>query len=107
MRAYVRAKAVVGCSGNSRLEITAKQTHGDLSSTRPTLVTAGRFKVVTLDGTVISKAGMMTGGQSGSIDRQAKAWDDQEVETLLRRKNKLTDELASLGKNRKLQVRPL
>lgn len=37
-------------------------------------------KAVTLDGTVIHKAGMITGGTSGADHKNARRWDEKEIE---------------------------
>jgi structural maintenance of chromosome 1 len=54
-------------------------------------------KAVTLDGTVIAKAGTMTGGRLGS-DRNNRAWSDQSVENLQKIIEKQRAELAALPK---------
>ncbi|GBG59523.1 hypothetical protein CBR_g38546 [Chara braunii] len=41
-----------------------------------------RAKVVALDGTLIHKSGMMTGGLSGGMEAKAQRWDDQAVESM-------------------------
>lgn len=41
-----------------------------------------RFKVVSLDGTMIRKSGEMTGGTSGSLEAKASRFDAEEVATL-------------------------
>jgi structural maintenance of chromosome 1 len=41
-----------------------------------------RFKVVSLDGTMIKKSGEMTGGSSGSLEAKASRFDAEEVEQL-------------------------
>ncbi len=41
-----------------------------------------RFKVVSLDGTMIKKSGEMTGGNSGSLEAKAARFDAEEVEQL-------------------------
>lgn len=54
-------------------------------------------KAVTLDGTVIHKGGLMTGGR-GPGNRNAKRWEDTEVANLHKLKDKLMADLASLPK---------
>ncbi|KAK5016555.1 Structural maintenance of chromosomes protein 1, partial [Cryomyces antarcticus] len=54
-------------------------------------------KAVTLDGTVIHKGGLMTGGR-GPNDRNARRWEDTNVEGLLRMKDKYLREIAALRK---------
>ena len=41
-----------------------------------------RFKVVSVDGTMIKKSGEMTGGSSGSLEAKASRFDAEEVEVL-------------------------
>ena len=55
-------------------------------------------KAVTLDGTVIHKGGLMTGGRSTSGGRQ---WDDQEVEAKKRIRDNLMAQISALPKNRR------
>ena len=54
-------------------------------------------KAVTLDGTVISKGGNMTGGQ-GPDQRNARKWDEAEVESLSKLKDNLLSSLEALPK---------
>lgn len=52
-------------------------------------------KAVTLDGTVIHKGGLMTGGR-GPGHQQSRRWEDAEVENLNKLKDKLMKDLAAL-----------
>ncbi|KAF3897742.1 Subunit of the multiprotein cohesin complex [Trichophyton interdigitale] len=54
-------------------------------------------KAVTLDGTVIHKGGLMTGGR-GPGQRNAKRWEDTEIANLNKLKDKLMADLANLPK---------
>ena len=54
-------------------------------------------KAVTLDGTVIHKGGLMTGGR-GPSDRNTKRWEDTEIENLRKVKDNLLERLAGLPK---------
>ncbi|KAI9800194.1 MAG: hypothetical protein M1825_004178 [Sarcosagium campestre] len=54
-------------------------------------------KAVTLDGTVIHKGGLMTGGR-GPGQHNSRRWEDTEVENLRKLKDKLMGELAALPK---------
>ncbi|KAI9657573.1 MAG: Structural maintenance of chromosomes protein 1 [Trizodia sp. TS-e1964] len=54
-------------------------------------------KAVTLDGTIIHKGGLMTGGR-GPGHGNAKRWEDNEVEGLRRLRDKLLTDLAALPK---------
>jgi len=56
-------------------------------------------KAVTLDGTVIHKGGLMTGGHVGG--GKGRRWEDQEVEALKRLKDNLSTQIAALPKNRR------
>ena len=53
-------------------------------------------KAVTLDGTVIHKGGLMTGGRGPQ--QNSKRWEDSEVENLYKLKDKLMTDLANLPK---------
>lgn len=55
-------------------------------------------KAVTLDGTVIHKGGLMTGGR-GPQQQNSKRWEDSEVENLYKLKEKLMGDLATLPKS--------
>ena len=59
-----------------------------------------KAKAVTLDGTIIHKAGLMTGGR-GPNDRNARNWADTEVENLRKMKDDLQADLAALPKGHK------
>lgn len=54
-------------------------------------------KTVTLDGTVIHKGGLMTGGR-GPQQNSSKRWEDSEVENLHKLKDKLMGDLSNLPK---------
>lgn len=54
-------------------------------------------KAVTLDGTVIHKGGLMTGGRGPQ--QNSKRWEDSEVENLHKLKDKLMNDLANLPKS--------
>jgi structural maintenance of chromosome 1 len=69
---------------------------GTLDEARAMCYDSGRrLKVCALDGTLINKAGFMTGGTSGG-DRAGK-WDRKEIETLKRRRASAHKELAAMG----------
>ncbi|CAO1631057.1 unnamed protein product [Parajaminaea phylloscopi] len=55
-------------------------------------------KTVTLDGTVIHKSGLITGGQSGD---RAGRWEDREVQGLQRQQQECLDELRTLAARRR------
>ncbi|KAJ6114566.1 Structural maintenance of chromosomes protein 1 [Penicillium sp. IBT 16267x] len=54
-------------------------------------------KAVTLDGTVIHKGGLMTGGRGPQ--QNSKRWEDSEVENLYKLKDKLMGDLGNLPKS--------
>ncbi|KAF3023927.1 Structural maintenance of chromosomes protein 1 [Penicillium rubens] len=54
-------------------------------------------KAVTLDGTVIHKGGLMTGGRGPQ--QNSKRWEDSEVENLYKLKEKLMNDLTTLPKS--------
>lgn len=54
-------------------------------------------KAVTLDGTVIHKGGLMTGGR-GPSQQNSKRWEESELENLHKLKDKLLADLAALPK---------
>lgn len=55
-------------------------------------------KAVTLDGTVIHKSGLITGGSTGASPSQR--WEEQEVEGLRRQRDQLLAQLADLQKEK-------
>ncbi|XP_061679482.1 structural maintenance of chromosomes protein 1B isoform X2 [Syngnathoides biaculeatus] len=54
-----------------------------------------RFKTISLDGTLFSKSGVISGGSS-DLRTKARCWDDKDVTRLKRKKDELTDELRDL-----------
>ncbi|KAJ4454925.1 putative cohesin complex subunit psm1 [Paratrimastix pyriformis] len=59
-----------------------------------------KMKCVALDGTLIHKSGLITGGRSG-IERMAQRWEAKDVEALKRRRDRLIQELQEVNKVRK------
>ncbi|ORY83359.1 cohesin complex subunit psm1 [Neocallimastix californiae] len=57
------------------------------------------IKVVTLNGVVIHKTGMITGGQSG-ISRQAKRWEEKQIEELKVMKEDLDKKLNEIARSK-------
>ena len=55
-----------------------------------------RHKVVALDGTLISRAGLITGGLSGGMERRAARFDDAALASLKAERQRCADGLASL-----------
>lgn len=58
-------------------------------------------KAVTLEGTVLHKTGLMTGGTSVSSNRDAKRWEDQDIEALRTARDTLLAEISEISKNRR------
>ncbi|GAV83648.1 SMC_N domain-containing protein/SMC_hinge domain-containing protein [Cephalotus follicularis] len=67
-----------------------------------------RFKVVTLDGILLTKSGTMTGGTSGGMEARSRQWDDKDdekIEGLKKKKELYESELEELGSIREMQLR--
>ncbi|KAF2286808.1 hypothetical protein GH714_030469 [Hevea brasiliensis] len=68
-----------------------------------------RFKVVTVDGILLSKSGTMTGGTSGGMEARSKQWDDKKIEEsilkLKKKKEQLEKELEELGSIREMHLK--
>ncbi|KAH9785406.1 Structural maintenance of chromosomes protein 1 [Citrus sinensis] len=64
-----------------------------------------RFRVVTVDGILLTKAGTMTGGTTGGMEARSKQWDDKKIEGLKRKKEQYESELEELGSIREMQLR--
>ncbi|XP_073148877.1 structural maintenance of chromosomes protein 1 [Henckelia pumila] len=64
-----------------------------------------RFKVVTTDGTLLTKSGTMTGGTSGGMEARSHKWDDKKIEGLKKKKEDLESESEKLGSIREMQLR--
>ncbi|KAK9717729.1 Structural maintenance of chromosomes protein 1 [Basidiobolus ranarum] len=57
-------------------------------------------KAVTLDGTIIHKSGLITGGQSG-LSSGAHRWEEKEIENLKRARDSLFSQLNELGRSKR------
>ncbi|KAG2580829.1 hypothetical protein PVAP13_6NG366500 [Panicum virgatum] len=66
-----------------------------------------RYKVVTVDGILLTKSGTMTGGISGGMEARSNKWDDSRIESLKKKKNQLESEMSELGSPRELQRKEL
>jgi structural maintenance of chromosome 1 len=64
-----------------------------------------RHKVVTVDGTLLSKSGTMTGGTSGGMEARSHKWDDRKIEGLKQKKEEYEKELEALGSVREMQLK--
>ncbi|KAJ3068627.1 Structural maintenance of chromosomes protein 1 [Podochytrium sp. JEL0797] len=58
-------------------------------------------KAVTLDGTVLHKTGLMTGGQSTSSSRDSRRWEEKEIEALRKARDVLVNDIQEIGKARR------
>ncbi|CAN1245033.1 Structural maintenance of chromosomes protein 1 [Linum grandiflorum] len=64
-----------------------------------------RIKVVTVDGTLLTKSGTMTGGTSGGMEAKSKQWDDKKDDRLKKKKAQFESELEELGSLREIHLR--
>ncbi|KAG9151144.1 hypothetical protein Leryth_002716 [Lithospermum erythrorhizon] len=77
----------------------------DLNEAKRLSWSGERFKVVTTDGTMLTKSGTMTGGTSGGMEARSHKWDDKKIEGLKKKKEGLELELEELGSIRELQLK--
>ncbi|BAF30423.1 Os12g0641500, partial [Oryza sativa Japonica Group] len=66
-----------------------------------------RYKVVTVDGILLTKSGTMTGGISGGMAARSNKWDDSIIESWKKKKNQYESEMSELGSPRELQRKEL
>ncbi|WVZ91588.1 hypothetical protein U9M48_037738 [Paspalum notatum var. saurae] len=66
-----------------------------------------RYKVVTVDGILLTKSGTMTGGISGGMEARSNKWDDSRIESLKKKKNQMESDMSELGSPRELQRKEL
>ncbi|KAL1329835.1 structural maintenance of chromosomes protein 1 [Arachis ipaensis] len=64
-----------------------------------------RFKVVTVDGILLTKSGTMTGGTSGGMEARSKQWDDKKIEGLNKKKEQYESDLEKLGSIRDMHLK--
>ncbi|XP_028765493.1 structural maintenance of chromosomes protein 1 [Neltuma alba] len=64
-----------------------------------------RFKVVTVDGILLTKSGTMTGGTSGGMEARSKQWDDKKIEGLKKKKEQYESELEEVGSMRDMHLK--
>lgn len=64
-----------------------------------------RYKVVTLNGTLLTKSGTMTGGLTGGMEARSNKWDNSRVEALKKKRDRLESEMEQLGSVRELQMK--
>ncbi|VVB05682.1 unnamed protein product [Arabis nemorensis] len=67
--------------------------------------TGERFKVVTVDGILLTKSGTMTGGTSGGMEAKSNKWDDKKIEGLKKKKEEYELELEKIGSIREMQIK--
>ncbi|KAI8523049.1 hypothetical protein RHMOL_Rhmol13G0044200 [Rhododendron molle] len=77
----------------------------DLDEAKALSWSGERFKVVTVDGTLLTKAGTMTGGTSGGMEARSHKWDDKKIEGLKKTKEGFELELEELGSIREMQLK--
>ncbi|XP_022771267.1 structural maintenance of chromosomes protein 1-like isoform X2 [Durio zibethinus] len=77
----------------------------DLEEAKVLSWTGERFKVVTVDGILLTKSGTMTGGTSGGMEVRSNKWDDKRIEGLKRKKEQFESELEELGSIREMQLK--
>ncbi|KAI3968839.1 hypothetical protein MKX01_028989 [Papaver californicum] len=64
-----------------------------------------RYKVVTVDGILLTKSGTMTGGISGRMEARSKQWDDKAIGDIKKTKERYELEMESLGSIREMQMK--
>ncbi|XP_057517637.1 structural maintenance of chromosomes protein 1 [Amaranthus tricolor] len=67
--------------------------------------TGERFKVVTTDGILLTKAGTMTGGTTGGMEARSNKWDDKKIEGLKKRKEEYESELEATESPREMHLK--
>ncbi|KFK34708.1 hypothetical protein AALP_AA5G181300 [Arabis alpina] len=67
--------------------------------------TGERFKVVTVDGILLTKSGTMTGGTSGGMEAKSNKWDDKKIDGLKKKKEEYELELEKVGSIREMQIK--
>lgn len=77
----------------------------DLGEAKALSWSGERHKVVTVDGTLLTKSGTMTGGTSGGMEARSHKWDDKKIEGLKKRKDGFELELEELGSIREMQLK--
>ena len=57
-----------------------------------------KVKVVTVDGVLIRKSGLMTGGISTSLESRARGWEQKDIQALKDKRDALMSELSDVGR---------
>ncbi|RZC84900.1 hypothetical protein C5167_047678 [Papaver somniferum] len=63
------------------------------------------YKVVTVDGILLTKSGTITGGISGGMEARSKQWDDKAIRDIKKTKERYELEMESLGSIREMQMK--
>ncbi|KNC52015.1 condensin complex component SMC1 [Thecamonas trahens ATCC 50062] len=84
------------CQGLSEARTLAFATRG--------VLTGVRKKVVTWDGTKITKSGLITGGSAGDEASTAALWTEKRVEHCMKKRTEYEKELAALAQERRLKT---
>ncbi|KAI3903802.1 hypothetical protein MKW92_009498 [Papaver armeniacum] len=63
------------------------------------------YKVVTVDGILLTKSGTITGGISGGMEARSKQWDDKAIRDIKNTKERYELEMESLGSIREMQMK--
>ncbi|KMT09901.1 hypothetical protein BVRB_5g121200 [Beta vulgaris subsp. vulgaris] len=67
--------------------------------------TGERFKVVSIDGTLLTKAGTMTGGTTGGMEARSNKWEDKKIEELKKKKEQLESLLEATESPREMHLK--
>lgn len=77
----------------------------DLDEAKALSWSGERFRVVTVDGILLTKSGTMTGGTTGGIEAKSNQWDDKKIEGLKKKKEQFESELEALGSIREMNLK--
>ncbi|THG21976.1 hypothetical protein TEA_006658 [Camellia sinensis var. sinensis] len=77
----------------------------DLGEAKALSWSGERHKVVTVDGTLLTKSGTMTGGTSGGMEARSHKWDDKKIEGLKKKTEGFELELEELGSITEMQLK--
>ncbi|KAF7804635.1 structural maintenance of chromosomes protein 1 [Senna tora] len=105
------AKLVFDCKFDPALEKAILFAVGntlvcdDLEEAKVLSWSGERFKVVTVDGILLTKSGTMTGGTSGGMEARSKQWDDKKIEGLKKKKDQYESELEEVGSIRDMHLK--